>query len=57
MQTKLALYSHHPYKILILGGSGLGKTNVLLNLIKHQQTHVDQIYIVSKNYLSMEKKK
>ena len=33
--------SHHPYKILILGGSGLGKTNVLLNLIKHQQTHID----------------
>ena len=23
----------HPYKILIIGGSGSGKTNVLLNLI------------------------
>ena len=22
----------HPYRILIIGGSGLGKTNVLLNL-------------------------
>ena len=26
----------HPYWILIFGGSGSGKTNVLLNLIKHQ---------------------
>ena len=25
----------HPYKILIIGGSGSGKTSVLLNLIKH----------------------
>ena len=24
----------HPYKILIVGGSGSGKTNALLNLIK-----------------------
>ena len=23
----------HPYRILIIGGSGLGKINVLLNLI------------------------
>ena len=25
----------HPYRILIIGGSGLGKTNVLLNLIEN----------------------
>ena len=25
-----------PYIILTIGGSGSGKTNVLLNLIKHQ---------------------
>ena len=25
----------HPYRILITGGAGSGKTNVLLNLIKH----------------------
>ena len=25
----------HPYKILIIRGSGSGKTNLLLNLIKH----------------------
>ena len=26
----------HPYKILIFGGSGSGKTNALLNLINHK---------------------
>ena len=26
-----------PFKILIIGGSGSGKTNVLLNLIKHRR--------------------
>ena len=26
----------HPYKILIIGGLGSGKTNMLLNLIRHQ---------------------
>ena len=26
--------SDHPYKILIIGGSGSGKTNALLNLTK-----------------------
>ena len=24
----------HPYRILIIGGSGSGKTNILLNIIK-----------------------
>ena len=28
--------SDHPYRILIIGGSGSGKTNALLKLIKHQ---------------------
>ena len=27
----------HPYRTLIIGGSGSGKTNVLLNLIKKSQ--------------------
>ena len=26
----------HPYKILIIGGSGSGKTNTLLNLMNEQ---------------------
>ena len=29
--------ANYPYRILIISGSGLGKTNVLLNLIKHQR--------------------
>ena len=33
----------HPYRILIIGGSGSGKTNALLNLIK-QQADIDKIY-------------
>ena len=33
-----------PYGLLIIGGSGSGKTYVLLNLIKHQRPHIDKIY-------------
>ena len=35
----------HCYRILIIGGSGSGKTNVLVNLIKHQWPDVDKIYL------------
>ena len=38
----------HPYRILIIGGSRLGKANVLLNLIKHQQQDIDKIYLYVK---------
>ena len=38
----------HPYRILITGGSGLGKTNVLLNLIKHQRPDIDKIYLYAR---------
>ena len=34
----------HPYRILIIGGSGSGKTNTLLNLIK-EQDDIDKIYL------------
>ena len=33
--TKLQEIPDHPYRILILGGSGFGKTNALLNLINN----------------------
>ena len=39
--------SDHPYKILIVGGSGSGKTNVLLNLIENQPD-IDKIYCMLK---------
>ena len=38
----------HPYRILIIGGSGSGKTNVLLNLIKNQPPGIDKIIYTSK---------
>ena len=34
----------HPCRILITGRSGSGKTNTLLNLIKHQPD-IDKIYL------------
>ena len=53
----------HLYRILIIGSSGSEKTNVLLNLGKHQQPDIDKIY-TSKihsdqniNCLLMEEKK
>ena len=39
----------HPYRILIVGGSGSGKTNVLLNLMKHQRADIDKIYLYVKD--------
>ena len=38
----------HPYRILIIGGSGSGKINVLLNLIKNQPD-IDKIYLYAKD--------
>ena len=38
----------HPYRILIIGGSGTGKTNALLNLINNQQG-IDKIYLYAKD--------
>ena len=37
----------HPYRILITGGSGSGKANALLNLIKGQDD-TDKIYLYAK---------
>ena len=38
----------HPYRILIIGGSGSGKTNALLHLIK-EQDDIDKIYLYAKD--------
>ena len=38
----------HPYRILIIGGSGSGKTNTLLNLINNQPD-IDNIYWYAKD--------
>ena len=38
----------YPYRILIIGGSGSGKTNALLNLIK-AHGDINKIYLYAKN--------
>ena len=38
----------HPYRIFIIGGSGSGQTNTLLNLI-NEQRDIDKIYLYAKD--------
>ena len=38
----------HPHRILIIGGSGSGKTNTLLNLI-NEQNDIDKIYLYARD--------
>ena len=38
----------HPYRIIIFGGSGSGKTNVFLNLINNEPD-IDKIYLYAKD--------
>ena len=47
---KWSFIPDHSYRILIIGGSGSGKTNALLNLI-NKQDDIDKIYLCTK-YLS-----
>ena len=44
----MAVYFRFPYIILIIGGSGSGKTNALLNLINNQPD-IDKIYLYAKD--------
>ena len=45
---KQSFVPDHPYRILIIGGSGSGKTNTLLNLIK-EEDDIDNIYLYAKD--------
>ena len=42
----------YPYKILIIGGSGSGKTNALLNLIQNQ-SYIDKITCTRKTLMRL----
>ena len=44
----MAIHSRSSYRILIIGGSGFGKTNVLLNLINNQRD-IDKIHLYAKD--------
>ena len=39
---------YHPYRIVIIGGSGSVKTNALLNLI-NEQNDIDKIYLYARD--------
>ena len=45
---KWSYIPEHPYRILIVGGSGPGKRNALLNLINNQPD-IDKIYLYAKD--------
>ena len=38
----------HPYRIIIIGGSGSGKTNALINLI-NGQNDIDKMYLYARD--------
>ena len=38
----------HPYRILIIGASGSGKANALINLI-NEQNYIDKIYLYARD--------
>ena len=38
----------HPYRILIIGGFGSGKTNTLLSLI-NEQHDIDKVYLYARD--------
>ena len=46
--SKWSYIPYQPYRILIIGGSGSGKTNALLNLI-YNQPDIDKIYLYAKD--------
>ena len=45
---KLSYIPDHPYRFLIIGGSGSGKTNTLLYLI-NGQNDIDKIYLYARD--------
>ena len=48
IKTGHILQINHPYRILIIGGPGSGKTNALINLL-NEQKDIDKIYLYAKD--------
>ena len=46
---KWRFIADHPYRILIIGSSGPGKTNALLNLM-NEQDDIDEMYFYAKDF-------
>ena len=44
----ICIIPDHPYRIIIIGGSGSGKTNALINLI-NEENDIDKIYLYSRD--------
>ena len=49
VEIQIGLIFYHPYSILIIGGSGSRKTNVLVNLIKNQRPDIEKIDLYVKD--------
>ena len=47
-ENRIAHNPDRPYRILIVGGSGSGKTNTLLNLMNNHP-NIDKIYLYVKD--------
>ena len=45
----------HHYRVLIIRSLGSGKTNALLNLIKHQRPEIDKFYLYVKDPFKSQK--
>ena len=48
--SKWPCIPHNPYRMLIIGGSGSGKSNDLLNLVREQDNDelIEKIYLYAK---------
>ena len=51
----MATIPDHPYRILITGGSGSGKTNSIIYLISHQQD-INKIYLYGEDLYEQTRK-
>ena len=45
---KWPFFPDHPYRIIIVGGSGSGKTHALINLI-NEQNDIDKVYLYARD--------